>query len=104
MPKSKPDKVTDLLLKIRNCIDCGNYYDTLHAIERKFERKITLPEILYVLKNGRHEKIKDHFEDNFNTWNYAIRGHTLDGDDLRVIVSFDQEKNLLIITAFYLNS
>jgi len=87
---------------IRNCISAGAYRDTFHAIERKAERNITLPEIIHVLRTGRHEKSKDHFEKAFNTWNYAIRGKTIDGMVLRVIVSFDEEKDLLIITAFYL--
>ena len=69
---------------------------------RKKERSIILPEILYVLNTGRHEKSKDRFDQAFNSWNYAIRGNTLDGIDLRVIVSFDPERNLLIITAFSL--
>ncbi len=80
----------------------GAYRNTFHAIERKAERNITLPEIIHVLRTGRHEKSKDHFEKAFNTWNYAIRGKTIDEMELRVIVSFDEEKDLLIITAFYL--
>jgi len=66
------------------------------------KKRITLPEIIYVLKNGRHEKSKDKFEEMFNSWNYAIRGKTLDNEDLRIIVSFDDERDLLIITALYL--
>lgn len=55
-----------------------------------------------MLNTGRHEKAKDKFDEAFQTWNYAVRGWTLDGLDLRVIVSFDDERDLLIITAFYL--
>ena len=102
MPSKRPKKIEDLLERVRNCIDSGTYRDTFHAIERKAERNISLPEIIYVLKTGRHEKSKDHFEEAFNTWNYAIRGKTIDEVELRVIVSFDEEKDLLIITAFYL--
>ena len=102
MPSKKPKKIENLLERIRNCISSGAYRDTSHAIERKAERNITLPEIIHVLKTGRHEKSKDHFEEAFNAWNYAIRGKTIDGFGLRVIVSFDEEKVLLIITTFYL--
>ena len=52
--------------------------------------------------SGRHEKSKDQFDEAFKTWNYAVRGETIDGKDLRVIVSFDHETDLLIITAFYI--
>lgn len=36
-------------------------------------------------------------------WNYAIRGENVDGRDVRVIVSFDETEQLLIITAFYID-
>ncbi len=102
MALRKPKKIENLLERIRNCISSGAYRDTSHALKRKKERNITLPEIIHVLKTGRHEKGKDHFEEAFNSWNYAVRGHTIDGSELRVIVSFDVDRDLLIITAFYL--
>ena len=97
-----PKKIENLIERIRNCITLGAYRDTFHAIERKNERNITLPEIIHVLSTGRHEKSKDRFEETFKSWNYAVRGQTIDGLDLRVIVSFDEERDLLIITAFYI--
>ena len=86
----------------RDCLKKGKYRDTMHAAQRQKERNIILPEIIHVLNTGRHEKGKDHFDEAFHAWNYAIRGWTLDGQDLRVIISFDEENDLLIITAFYL--
>jgi hypothetical protein len=102
LSSKRPKKIENLLESIRNCISAGAYRDTFHVIKRKAERNITLPEIIHVLKTGRHEKSKDHFEVAFNAWNYAIRGKTIDELELRVIVSFDEERDLLIITAFYL--
>lgn len=102
MARTKPDKIENLLERIVTCISTGAYRDTYHAIERRQQRHITLPEIIHVLTTGRYEKSKDKFDETFNAWNYAMRGRTLDGLDLRVIVSFDEEKDLLIITAFYI--
>lgn len=98
----KPKKIEDLLEKIRACIKLGKYRDTTHAIVRQQQRKIILPEMIYVLTTGRHEKSKDRIDEAYNTWNYAVRGFTLEGKDLRIIVSFDEERDLLIITAFYI--
>ncbi len=95
---SRPGKHLDLLNVIRACIEDGRYLDTRHAVERKNQRQITRPEILFVLKNGRHEKAKDKFDDAYEAWNYAIRGKTLDRRELRIVVSFD-ENGMLIITA-----
>ena len=102
MPQSKPKKIEKLLETIRTCIRSGKYRETFHAEKRQKERKIILPEIICVLNTGRHEKSKDSFDLAFNSWNYAVRGWTLDGMELRVIVSFDAERDLLIITAFSL--
>lgn len=102
MSNLKQKKIDNLLEIVRECLRNGRYRDTMHAIKRQKERKIILPEIIYVLNTGRHEKGKDHFDEAFNAWNYAIRGLTLDNLDLRVIISFEEDNDLLIITAFYI--
>ena len=102
MAQPKPRKMDHPLEAIRSCIRSGWYRETAHALQRQTERKITLTEILHVLDTGRHEKSKDSFDEAYRSWNYAIRGWTVDRQDLRVIVSFDVERGLLIITAFYL--
>jgi hypothetical protein len=86
---------------IKICLESGRYLDTRHSFDRKMERQITRPEVLYVLSHGFHEKRKDKFEELFNAWNYAVRGRTVDRRELRVAVSFD-ENGLLIITAIEL--
>ena len=84
--------------EIRNCIEAGRYLDTRHVSQRSYERDITRPEILYVLKNGYHEKRKDKFDEFYKVWNYAVRGKTLDRRELRIAVSLDKN-GMLIITA-----
>ena len=86
---------------IKTCLDEGRFLDTRHAIERKTERQITRPEILFVLRRGHHEKKKDRFDERYRAWNYSIRGKTVDRRELRVIISFD-ENGMLIITAIEL--
>lgn len=102
MSHQKPPKLANLLDSVRDCIRLGKYRDTYHARLRQKERSITLLEILHVLNTGRHEKSKDTFDLAFTAWNYAIRGDTIDGKDVRVVVSFDEERDLLIITAISL--
>lgn len=86
---------------VRQCLEEGRYLDTRHALVRKYERNITRLEILQVLKTGFHEKKKDYFDQIHNSWNYSIRGKTVDSRELRIIVSFDND-NILIITAIHL--
>lgn len=97
----RPEKLPDLISAVRTCIEEGRYLDTRHATERQEERRITRPEVLYVLKRGHHEKKRDRFDDFHRAWNYAMRGRTVDRRELRVIVSFE-ENGLLIITAIEL--
>lgn len=97
----RPPQLEELLLKIRDCLDKGHYRQTKHAIERKSERKIDMLDVLYVLKNGRHEKQKTSFDETFQTWKYAIRGKTLDDEmDVRIIIAFD-ESGMMIITVMH---
>ena len=58
-----------------------------------------MPEITFVIRRGDREARKDQYQPQWNAWNYAIRGKTVDGRDLRIVVSFDEDEMLLIITA-----
>jgi hypothetical protein len=91
-----------MMTHIRNCIEQGRYLDTRHALERQVERAINRNEILYVLKNGYHEKKKDKFDELYQAWNYAVRGKTLDRRELRVVISFEDASGMLLITAIEL--
>jgi len=100
--KRKPEKLQNVLEKIKECIDKGKYILTLHALDRQNERTINLPATLHVLKNGYEEKRKTCFDNEHNTWKYAIRGKTIrDKLDVRVIVAFDQG-GMLIITVMHI--
>ncbi len=100
---SRHQKIPDLLKRVRMCIESGNYKFTNHALERKLERSLNFPDILYVLKNGCHESAKDSWDELFNTWNYSIRGHSIGGQSIRVIVSFEPS-TMLVITVIRLKN
>jgi hypothetical protein len=94
---SKPKRLENLLEKIQKCIKAGRYLLTLHALDRQMERKISLPEVIYVLKTGHEENRKTLYDSVWNTWRYAIRGKTIqDAIDIRIIVAFDDEEMLII--------
>lgn len=97
----KSEKTSNLSLKINQCLDDDLYKFTNHALERKEERIVEIPDILYVLRNGIQEKSKDKWDEKFQSWNYSIRGKTIDDEALRIIVSFD-DYGMLIITVIRL--
>lgn len=100
MTHKGPDKIEDLLGEIKWHIERRKYRLSEHCITRQKQRLLSLPDILHVLMHGFHEEKKTKFHDEFQSWNYAIRGKTLDLSDVRVIVAF--EKDMVIITAIRL--
>lgn len=72
-----------------------------HAIERRFQRSISINDITHILTTGWHESKKDEYREEYSEWNYSIRGQTVDGRQLRVVVSFD-ENNMIVITVIRL--
>ncbi len=59
-----------------------------------------MEDVLYVLKSGYHEKNKTSYDEAFQVWKYAIRGKTLDDEDVRIIIRFDKY-GMIIITAMH---
>lgn len=77
MTQKRPPQLKDLLKKVYECIEHGNFSQSRHAIQRQTERNIELEDALYVLKTGYHEKAKTTFDEIFQGWKYAIRGKRL---------------------------
>jgi|ERR1700722_12656457 len=95
--KDKPEKLKNVLDKIKECIAKGHYILTIHALSRQKERFISLPETLHILKTGHEEKRKTSFDKERNAWKYAIRGTTIrDKLDVRVVVAFDKDEMVII--------
>jgi hypothetical protein len=88
---------------VQTAISEGRYLYSKHSLDRQMQREITRPEVLQVLNGGYHEKARDIYVEAFKSWNYAVRGKTLDGRELRIAVSFDSN-GLLIVTAIDLNA
>jgi hypothetical protein len=94
------NRETNLLKKVREHVQKGTYFLSQHAMDRRTERAINLPDILFVLEFGSREKDKDSFDTKRQAWKYAIRGKTTRGIDVRVIVAF--EEAMVIITVMRL--
>lgn len=91
-------KISGLVTRLRECLETGNYLDTRHSLARQAQRNVTREETLQVLRVGEPEPSKDRYDENFQTWNYSIRGKTVEGKELRVVVSFEGERLLFITT------
>jgi hypothetical protein len=98
------ERSSDLMLMIRKCIEKGRYRLKLHQKQREKQRNILRSEVLYVLKNGKENPKRGGFDVKFQRDKYAIRGRTVDRRELEVIISFNHEGLLEIITTYDLNS
>lgn len=99
---NKPPKSKNLLQKIYQAVTSGRLFYSNHANDRMLERKLLKVEIEYVLRVGFHEDRKDQFNEKMNSWDYAIRGKTIDGRNLRIIIAIIRP-NILIVTAIDLD-
>ena len=98
----RPPKINNLIEEIQIKLESGEYRYVGHANKRLQERAVTRLEVKQVLKSGHHEKRKDEFKEDHNSWTYSVRGKTIDKRNLRVAVSFDQS-DLLVITVIDLD-
>ena len=101
MPKVNPDWPANLIEIIRRHIELRRYRFTKHALDRLQERSLELSDVIHVLNTGSHEKEKTAFSNELQTWNYAIKGKTLEGVNARVVIAFEQ--NMIIITVVRLS-
>lgn len=84
----------NLMARIQSALS-RNYVNTNHADQRSTQRTISTSDIHDVLTNGQHEVGRDRYEEKNQVWTYAVRGHTQDGKDLRVVVCFN--RSLLVV-------
>lgn len=99
----KPNKLVDLMDQIRAALDDSRYDFVEHALERLELRQVSETEVTHVLRQGRHEKKKDQFDDKHGNWKYAITGKTVDNRELRVVVAF-VNPDMFVITVIDLSA
>ncbi len=99
----KPIKKTDreLFALIQEKIRQTKYIFLAHSRTRLQERQISELDVLYILlgKKGygrKRNKQKDSFEnpsivDLAHDWKYCIEGCDIDGNEIRIIVTFTEE-------------
>ncbi len=98
--KDSIEWIDNLLERIHQCIESRNFRFSKHAVDRGHSRDLSVPDVIHVLLNGRHEKDKTVFNNARQTWNYAVSGKTINGTEARIIVAF--EGGMVIITVIRL--
>ena len=99
-------KAENLLDRVRLAVSAGNYIYSAHARQRQQQRlNVTDGDMKNAIRTGWHEKQKDEWSEEFQDWNYAIRGNSLDGDKLRVCIALQEidENSIVIVTLINLD-
>ncbi len=100
---SRPSKVENLIEVIKEAVEDGHLLYSSHANDRMAQRNIIKPEVEFVLSYGFHDARKDKFNEEFESWDYAIKGKTIDGRNLRIVIAIISP-NVLVVTAIDLSS
>lgn len=95
-------KVENVIALATNLMQKGAYAISKHAKLRQGERCFTIGDIKNIIYTGYHEKKKDEYKDEYDDWNYAIRGKTLDDEQARVCIAFIEEIRFIVITVIRL--
>lgn len=70
-----------------------------HFRRRMRERNFDMQDTVAVLEERR--RIKAVWNDIAHTWNYDVRGHDLDGNELTIrIVPTDDDTGIVLVTGF----
>lgn len=108
MTHKLPEKLSDdvLFAFIEKKILDDDYIFVNHAKQRLIEREILDIEVLDILEDKptrkrKRNKKKDSFHMKHLSWNYCIEGKNIDGEKIRIIITFNQNF-LLIITVIKL--
>lgn len=101
---NEPQKIPAhvLLALVRRSVESGSYRFSLHAQERLQERSVTLPEVSKILRTGNLEPSKDKLHETHGTWNYALRGETVDLREIRLVFTVASD-GILIVTVIDLS-
>ena len=98
----RKQKIEDALELARELFRKGRYAISSHAKLRQKQRSITTADIENVVMRGRREKRKDEYKEEFDDWNYAFRGKTLDNDEARIGIAFNERKSAIVVTVIRL--
>lgn len=97
MPTKKPKLArSELIDRVQDALETGKYWILPHARQRCTERDVSASDIEVALEARRHVPKRDRFDVSAGDWSYCFEGPAVDGEALRVIVTFAD--SMLIVT------
>lgn len=80
---------------VRKNLVNGEVVITAHFKQRMALRKVSMQDVIYVLKTGAIFD-EPELDLKINQWKYKVEGKTIDGALLAIVVALEPNKNILI--------
>lgn len=97
--RPKPRSNEDISRIICNALDRGAVLPSNHFRRRMRDRNFDMQDTVAVLEERKG--IKAVWNDIADTWNYDVRGHDLDGNELTIrIAPTDDDSKIILVTGF----
>lgn len=87
------------MAEVTRHLDNETWRVSLHAEDNMEIDGLTREMVRLVLGSGRHIEKQDEFSKTHGAWNYAVHGKTLEGEEIRVVVTF-HATNMVVVNAF----
>lgn len=89
-------EATDLARRI---VESGFIETPQHQQDRAIERNVTSRDIAHCLTMGRVTR-EPEWNERHQEWRYRIEGEDIEGVELTLIVAFEDEETLAVVTVF----
>lgn len=89
-------EATDLARRI---VEIGFIETPQHQRDRAIERNVTSRDIAHCLTMGRVTK-EPEWNERHQEWRYRIEGEDVEGVELTLIVVFESDETLVVVTGF----
>lgn len=83
------------LKNIKKNLRSGETVPTSHFKERMAQRKVSMQDVIYILKKGAIF-IEPELDIKINQWKYKVEGKTIDGEPLAIVIGLEAQRNTLI--------
>lgn len=80
-------------------LEDGQAVPRKHLMDQMLARNFAMSDVLAVFANG-HTYKEPEWNDEHENWVYIVEGHAIDGDELSIVFSINEEGFVYLITGW----
>ena len=97
IPLSEPD----LRTAVSRVILYGTYRETRHSAEDRSYRNVSDDDIQFMLRGPWTLPSAPEWDEIHKSWKYKLRGQDIEGDELVLVVSVNEEEQMITVITKY---